>query len=56
MTRTIGLLLGIVLIAVPGTAASDVRFPQIVGWQLSAEIQSFGPKTLFEYINGAADL
>ena len=56
MTRTFGLLLGIVLIAVPGAAANDVRFPQIAGWQRAAEIQTFGPKTLFEYINGAADL
>ena len=56
MSKTIGILLGIVLLGVPGTAASDVRFPQIAGWQLSAEIQRFAPKTLYEYINGAADL
>jgi len=56
MLKTFGLLLGIVLIAVPEAAANDVRFPQIAGWQRAAEIQTFGPKTLFEYINGAADL
>jgi len=31
-------------------------FPEITGWKQSEEIQTFSPKTLFEYINGAADL
>lgn len=31
-------------------------FPEISGWKQSGEIQSFTPKTLFEYINGDADL
>lgn len=56
MLKTIGVLLGIVLMGVPGASARDIRFPQIAGWQLAAEIQRFEPKTLFEYINGAADL
>jgi hypothetical protein len=56
MIKTIGLMLGIALLGVPGAAANDVRFPQIAGWRLSAEIQTFEPKTLYEYINGAADL
>ena len=56
MIRTIGALLGIALMGVPGAAAKDVRFPQIAGWRLTAEIQRFEPKTLYEYINGAADL
>ena len=56
MIKTIGVLLGIVLLGVPGAAAKDVRFPQIAGWRLAAEIQRFEPKTLYEYINGAADL
>ena len=66
MIKTIGALLGIVLmgvpgaavpgVAAPGMAAKDVRFPQIAGWRLAAEIQRFEPKTLYEYINGAADL
>ena len=37
-------------------SGKDVRFPQIAGWRLAAEIQRFEPKTLYEYINGAADL
>jgi hypothetical protein len=31
-------------------------FPEITGWRLSGEIQTFKPETLFEYINGGADL
>jgi hypothetical protein len=31
-------------------------FPEVTGWRQSGEIQTFVPKTLFEYINGAADL
>jgi len=31
-------------------------FPEVTGWRQSGEIQTFIPKTLFEYINGAADL
>ncbi len=31
-------------------------FPEVTGWRRSGEIQTFIPKTLFEYINGGADL
>ena len=31
-------------------------FPEITGWRQSGEIQTFNPETLFEYINGGADL
>jgi hypothetical protein len=31
-------------------------FPEVPGWRQSGEIQTFIPKTLFEYINGGADL
>jgi len=31
-------------------------FPELTGWKQSGEIQTFSPKNLFEYINGAADL
>jgi hypothetical protein len=31
-------------------------FPEVTGWRQSGEIQTFIPKTLFEYINGGADL
>ena len=46
---------------IPYLLASNVgdpsfAFPKITGWKLSGEIQTFSPQTLFEYINGAADL
>jgi hypothetical protein len=36
--------------------AKDFKFPEMRGWDLSGEIQTFLPKTLYEYINGGADL
>jgi len=38
------------------SGAKEFKFPEISGWKQSEEIQTFIPKTLFEYINGAADL
>ena len=41
------------------TLSSDQKtftFPELTGWKQSGEIQTFSPKNLFEYINGAADL
>ncbi|HXX34423.1 MAG TPA: DUF6599 family protein [Thermodesulfobacteriota bacterium] len=53
----VGLFLGI---ARPGWASpgdlKEFAFPEIGGWKRSAEIQTFSPKTLYEYIDGAADL
>ena len=56
--KTICLILGIMAIFlwVPGPEAKEFKFPEIAGWKQSGEIQTFTPKTLFEYINGAADL
>jgi hypothetical protein len=51
------LMLGIV--DPPPVRSSDwekFRFPEVAGWKQSGKIQTFTPKTLFEYINGAADL
>jgi hypothetical protein len=36
--------------------AKDFNFPEVTGWKQSGEIQTFIPKNLYEYINGAADL
>jgi len=36
--------------------AKDFQFPEITGWKLSEDVQTFVPKTLYEYIDGAADL
>ncbi len=55
--KTICLILGIIIfLCGPGSEAKDFKFPEITGWKKSGEIQTFIPKTLFEYINGAADL
>ena len=56
MRRVICLLLGIMLSWVTRLDAGEIRFPEIIGWKQSGEIQTFSPKTLYEYINGAADL
>jgi len=48
---------GIIIFSlVPRVEAKDFKFPEITGWKQSGEIQTFIPKTLYEYINGAADL
>ncbi len=36
--------------------AKEFKFPDIAGWKQSGEIETFIPKNLYEYINGAADL
>jgi hypothetical protein len=51
------LMLGVV--HPPGALSSDWKtfiFPEVKGWKQSGEIQTFIPGTLFEYIDGAADL
>lgn len=55
--KTICLILGmIIFLWFPGSEAKDFKFPEVTGWKQSGEIQTFIPKTLFKYINGAADL
>ncbi len=57
MMKTICMILGIIIFAWgPGVEAKEFVFPEIAGWKQSGEIQTFIPKTLYEYINGAADL
>jgi hypothetical protein len=56
MMRVISLVLGIILVWVSGSAAKDIQFPEVIGWKLSEGVQTFVPKTLYEYIDGAADL
>ena len=50
----------VIELADPGwTLSSDQKtftFTELTGWKQSGEIQTFSPKNLFEYINGAADL
>jgi hypothetical protein len=55
--KTVWLILGLIIFLwVPGAETKDFSFPEITGWKQSGEIQTFSPKTLFEYINGDADL
>jgi len=55
--KTVWLMLGLIIILwVPGAEAQGFKFPEVTGWKQSGEIQTFIPKTLFEYINGDADL
>jgi len=57
MKKTICLALGIIIFLwAPRSEAKEFKFPEISGWKQSGEIQTFTPKTLFEYIDGAADL
>jgi len=39
-----------------GSNRGTFVFPDVGGWRQMGEIQTFTPKTLYEYINGAADL
>ena len=54
--RVMVLVVGILLTWVPSSIAQILQFPEIAGWKNTVEIQTFIPKTLYEYINGAADL
>jgi hypothetical protein len=54
--KTICLILGIIFLWVSGAESKEFKFPEVTGWKQSGEIQTFTPKTLYEYINGAADL
>ena len=55
--KTICVILGLIILFCGVVAeAKDFKFPEIKGWKQSGEVQTFAPKTLYEYINGAADL
>ena len=48
------LWLGVVLFMVPATIESVL--PEVGGWALSEEAETYQPESLFEYINGAAEI
>ena len=51
------LMLGIIHpLSAANSDGTTFTFPAITGWKPSGEIQTFTPETLFEYINGGADL
>ena len=54
--RVVALVMGILLTWVPCSIAEGLQFSEIARWKNSPDIQTFTPKTLYEYINGAADL
>jgi hypothetical protein len=57
MKRAIGLVIGIVsFLWIPCAQAADFKFPSVNGWKQVGDIQTFAPNTLYEYINGGADL
>lgn len=57
MVGKVCLILGLIIFLWgDGIEAQGFKFPDVSGWKRSREIQTFTPQTLFEYINGAADL
>lgn len=57
MKKALALILGIVgFLWSPCAQAADFKFPPVNGWKQTEGIQTFNPGTLFEYINGGADL
>jgi hypothetical protein len=55
--KIVWLMLGLIIFLwMSDSDAREFKFPEITGWKQSGEIQTFTPKTLYEYINGAADL
>ena len=57
MTKAFVLILGIAfLLWSPGAQAAGFKFPSVNGWKQAGDIQTFNPNTLYEYIDGGADL
>jgi hypothetical protein len=49
--------LGVILLfRAPALEGKTIDFPEMSGWRQEGRAQVFSPKTLYEYINGAADL
>jgi hypothetical protein len=46
----------LLLVSAPLLVAAGLVFPEMDGWKQAEKIQIFSPRTLYEYINGAADL
>ncbi len=57
MKKAIALILGTVgLLWGSWAQAADFRFPSVNGWKQAGSIQTFDPGSLYEYIDGGADL
>jgi hypothetical protein len=55
-----GLFIGVYVLFSPMRASysgtNESPFPDISGWKPTAEVETYSPTTLYEYIDGAADL
>jgi len=56
----ISLLFSLAVVTAPGiqagqTTAATIPVPEVKGWELAEQPQTFLPETLFEYIDGAAE-
>lgn len=56
MFRLMPLILALFLSWSSAATAKELRFPEITGWKQQGEVHTFSPETLYEHINGAADL
>lgn len=56
MSLLLGLMVGAILTGGIGAEGKTVSFPEMSGWRLDGKSHFFSPQTLYEYINGAADL
>jgi len=54
---SLSFVLGLALsLGAPILEGKTLSFPEMIGWRQDGKTQVFSPKTLYEYINGAADL
>src|SRR3972149_9613743 len=44
------------LLRIAGAEGKAFVFPEVKGWKQAGKPQAFSPETLYEYIDGAADL
>lgn len=55
--KTVCMAIGITIFLWSSAAeAKGFKFPEMAGWKQSGDVETFIPKNLYEYINGAADL
>lgn len=55
--KRISVILVLIILSLSAVVhGKEFKFPEISGWKQSGEIKAFMPQTLYEYIDGAADL
>lgn len=50
------LLIPLAIVAFPGCSGHDFVFPEVEGWMQEGEVSVYDAESLWEYINGAAEL